>query len=56
MEYWVAYGIIITYYILGFVYFLVITNNKKEMKKYEDYKKNDPRDDLTRELLMEAEL
>jgi len=26
------------------------------MKKYEDYKKNDPRDDLTLELLMEAEL
>ena len=56
MDYWVIYGFLVSYYVLGLIYLFFISKNKSEHQKYKDYKKNDPRDDLTHELLMEAEL
>ena len=57
MEYWVIYSFIVTYYILGLLYFFFITKNKT---KYNKYKKGDHMDnhldDLKLELLAEAEL
>jgi hypothetical protein len=49
MDYWISYSIIISYYILGFLYFLFITKKKTSVK----YENNYVRDDLTHDLLME---
>lgn len=57
MEYWVVYSFIVTYYILGLLYFFFITKNKT---KHNKYKKGDHMDnhldDLKLELLAEGEL
>lgn len=54
MDYWISYGIIISYYILGFLYFLFITKNKEHHIKKNDMRDiQDIRDDLTHDLLME---
>ena len=52
MDYWISYSIILAYYILGFLYFLLITKNKTNSKFKENYR-NDVRDGLTHDLLME---
>lgn len=54
MDYWVFYSLLLTYYVLGFIYFIFITKNKTEERNYMDFKKTDQHDDLTHELLLEA--
>ena len=54
MDYWVIYSILLTYYILGFIYFLIITKNKTDSRKYLEFKKTDHHNELQQELLIEA--